>query len=362
MYDSSKLISKFHNEHIALTRSQSQDMQRRRDANLERLQAGLAELEKPKIVDTINQGGNAMQTMTQPPEGDEESRYDIDMGVVFEEQDAKTPQTTKIWVRDAIKKKASKLKSDPEAKKKCVRVIYADGYQCDFPVFRRLRSGDGHSYEIAIGNAWNPSDPRAINLWFEDEVKNRSPEKSSFQLRRIVRFIKYFAKVHSRRTKTKFPAGLVATALAVECYQPVDGRDDEALFKTLKVLKDRSEYSPVFSNGVQVSDTAKDVDRIKRLRDAAGQAVDALAALDTSNEDLTDEDAKKAWEKVFRHRFFDQSKHKGAPETKSLDPHAEAKSVFSIVSGVSDAERQRRAEDVAKEIKSRGSQSSPWSC
>ena len=49
--------------------------------------------------------------MTQPPENDEESRYDIDLGVVFEEDDAAGPRTTRDWVRDAIARKATNLKT-----------------------------------------------------------------------------------------------------------------------------------------------------------------------------------------------------------------------------------------------------------
>lgn len=84
-------------------------MTRRRDLNCDRIVAGLAEMGKPTLVETINQGGNAMKTMTHPPEGNEDSQYDIDMGVVFNADDTLTPHTTKGWVRDAIARKATNL-------------------------------------------------------------------------------------------------------------------------------------------------------------------------------------------------------------------------------------------------------------
>lgn len=304
MYDATLLIEKFHDEHVTLTLAQRQDMQSRRDTNVDRLKTGLKELDKPPIADTINQGGNAMQTMTQAPEADTSSRYDIDLGVVFEGADALTPATTKSWVRDAIAKKATNLKTPPEAKKKCVRVIYSEGYQCDFPVFKRTKQGDGYRHFIAIGTDWLESDPKAVNEWFEKVVKEKSPESSGFQLRRITRLVKYFAKVHGYRTQRSFPAGLVVTALTVECYAPVGGRDDEALYKTLKAISTRSELLPVFANGVQVSGE-KDKDRLRRLKDAAKEAVDALADLNGSGQSVTEEGARKAWKKVFRHSFFD---------------------------------------------------------
>ena len=117
MYDFSKEIAKFHEDHVRLTNNQRADMRKRRDANLDRIKAGLGELDKPSLAETITQGGYAQKTMTQPPEVDQESRYDIDLGVVFEQDDAAGPRTTRNWVRDAIIRKATNLKNTPETKK-----------------------------------------------------------------------------------------------------------------------------------------------------------------------------------------------------------------------------------------------------
>lgn len=368
MYDFSKEISKFHEDHVRLTRDQQHDMKRRRDTNRDRVVSGLKDQEKASVVEWISQGGYAMKTMTQPPELDAETRYDIDMGVVFEEGDTKTPKTTKGWVRDAIASKATNLKNPPEAKPKCVRVVYADGYQCDFPVFQRQSDGDDYTYEIAIGDNWTASDPKSMNTWFDDEVVEKSPEQEGhYQLRRIVRFIKYFSKVHAHRRDRKFPAGLVATALAVEAYQSVEGRDDEALYKTFRVLSTRSEYSPVFANGVMVSDD-KDIDRIRRMVEEANSAVEALDKISDDQEDVTDTDARKAWKKVFRHSFFDQEvaetasakmEYKSALGTGGLAAPAIISS--SAVADLSAEEKARRAEAAVQSIRGSARDSKPWS-
>jgi len=301
MYDFSKEIFKFHDQHITLTRGQQNDMRSRREANLKRIKAGLEELGKPSVAETINQGGYAQKTMTQPPEANEDSRYDIDMGVVFDKDDSVGPKSTRRWVRDAIARKAVNMKNDPELKKKCVRVVYANGYQCDFPVFRRELSGQSFSYEISTGEEWEKSDPRAINKWFEDEISNKSPDNGGrYQLRRIARMLKYFCKVHAHRRNRKFPAGLVATALAVEAYKAEDGRDDLSFRETLRYLSTRSEHNPVFANGLIISDE-KDADRIRRLADEAREVVEHLDGL---NGNATESDARRAWRKVFRHSFF----------------------------------------------------------
>lgn len=368
MYDFSKEISKFHDECITLTRDQQADMRGRRESNCKRIIAGLKELEKPSVVDWINQGGYAMQTMTQSPENDADNRYDIDMGAVFDEADAKTARTTKGWVRDAIAIKGTNLNNEPEAKSKCVRVIYADGYQCDFPVFQRKSEGSGYLYEIAIGDDWVRSDPKAINAWFEDEIADKSPDnEGTYQLRRIVRTLKYFAKVHAHRRKLKFPAGLVATALAVECYVAVEGRDDEAFFQTLKTLSFRSKYVPVFANGIIVSDD-KDVDRIGRLVDEAAAAVEVLETLNVDENSLSDTDARRAWKKTFRHSFFEE------PSSDEKSTRLERKSsvgagaalatpalASSVVAALSAEEKAQRAESAVDAIRKTGRDAEPWS-
>jgi hypothetical protein len=178
MYDFCKSIATFHEKHVRLTAAQQSDMRNRRQTNLERIEKGLDELDKPTFAETINQGGYAQKTMTQPPEAAQESRYDIDLGVVFEEEDAAGPRTTREWVRDAIARKATNMKNEPKTKKKCVRVVYVDGYQCDFPVFRRRQTGSNWSYELSSGDEWVASDPQSMNKWINQQVSEKSPEAS----------------------------------------------------------------------------------------------------------------------------------------------------------------------------------------
>jgi hypothetical protein len=206
MYDFSNRISKFHQDQVRLTNGQRADMRRRRETNLERIEKGLEETNKPSVAETINQGGYAQKTMTQPPENDQESRYDIDLGVVFEEDDAAGPRTTRNWVRDAVARKATNLKNDPETKKKCVRVVYADGYQCDFPVFRRTQTEVGWKYDLSSGDEWVGSDPAAMNKWIDTTVSAKSPEMSgSYQLRRVIRLGKFFFKNPFQPVKPEVP-------------------------------------------------------------------------------------------------------------------------------------------------------------
>ncbi|MCP3055057.1 cyclic GMP-AMP synthase DncV-like nucleotidyltransferase [Aurantimonas marianensis] len=368
MYNFGKQIATFHEDHVRLTNAQRANMRNRRQTNLERIDKGLEELDKPAVIETINQGGYAQKTMTQPPEADQESRYDIDLGVVFEEEDAAGPRTTRGWVRDAIARKATNLKNAPETKKKCVRVIYADGYQCDFPVFRRRWTESGWSYELSSGDEWIVSAPRSMNTWIDQQVSVTSPETSgSYQLRRVIRMGKFFAKIHANRLNRKFPSGLVATALFIEAYVVIDGRDDEAFRETLRAISCRSKYSPVYANGVQVSDD-KDIDRIDRLIVEAKTSLEELDKLD--DDDATESDARKAWKKVFRHSFFDAVVKETA---NSVFAPLEKKSVLGglglaapfvasqAAAALSDGERAERMESAVRARNESGGGGKPWS-
>ena len=262
-------------------------------------------MKKPKVAESITQGGYKQHTMTQPPEADPESRYDIDLGVVFEKDESAGARTTRHWVRDALARKATGMKNEPEAKKKCVRIIYAGGYQCDFPVFRRSGAEGNYLYELSSGDDWDESDPRSMNAWVAGEISRLSPEPSgSLQLRRIIRLGKFYAKTHAARLDRKFPGGLLMTAMLIDSYVSVEDRDDESFRETLRGISGRSNLASVYANGVIISDD-KDTDRIRKLINEAGKSVAELDKLDDA--DCTYEDAKKAWHKVFRHTFFNGS-------------------------------------------------------
>jgi len=273
---------------------------------LSRAKKGLATNKKPSIVETINQGSKAMDTMTHQPEGDTDTRYDIDMGVVFEEDDAVGARTTRRWIADAIAEAAPDgMVNDPEVKTKCVRVTYSDGYQCDFPVFRRIEDGDSHTYQVSIGNEWIDSDPGAVNHWFRMAVKDESPESGGdYQLRRIVRLVKYFTKVRALKTGRKFPAGLLITALAVNNYKAVDGRDDQAFYDTLEAIRNSLRWSKqVYIGDLLITDD-KDSARLSHLSEAIDKALVDLKAVE-DEDNISAEKACKAWKKVFSHSYFD---------------------------------------------------------
>jgi len=126
-------------------------------------------------------------------------------------------------------------------------------------------------------------------------------------------------------------------------------------------LSGRSQFLPVFANGVQVSDE-KDIDRIKRLADAAGEAVEALYDLAYKIDNASDSVAAKAWKKVFRHTYFDdvtESKSAGL-ETKSALGGTVASVASPAIAALGIAEKSRRAEAAVQAIRETGRDTKPW--
>jgi hypothetical protein len=349
MFDSSKLITDFHSEHVRLTNRQRGDMRGRRDTNVDRIKSGLADNGKPEIVDVINQGGYAMKTMTQPAEASDIT-YDIDLGVVFEAEDAASPKTTRGWVLDALTKKATAVKGEPEDKGKCIRIEYAEGYQCDFPVFKREWNGDNYVHYIALRDEWTVSSPAQINDWFEREVTSRSPESSSpYQLRRVVRLMKFLGKTWAHASGRRYPSGLLLTALTVGAYHAVDARLDEAFYRTLRALGSRYSALPVYADGIMIS-SDKDVDRIERFCKKAEELADLLEPLDTRPNEQDDESARAMWKKVFRHSFFNPVETKAAKSESGVA----GQGAFGLAAAAF-------ADRAAAAVESTASPSKPWS-
>jgi hypothetical protein len=156
--------------------------------------------------------------------------------------------------------------------------------------------------------------------------------------------------------------------LFIETYKSVEGRDDKAFRETLRALSNRSKQSPVYANGIQVSDE-KDTDRIGRLIDQAEESVRELDKLDA--EDATDADANKVWKSVFRHSFFEEDTKEAA---NSASVPFEKKSAIvgstglaapylasQAAAALSNSEKQSRMEAAVSARKESGSGGKPWS-
>jgi hypothetical protein len=310
MFDCSIDVTEFHNEKITLGSDAQANMRGRRDANRDRLKKGLQNAKDPMPIEHVSQGSYAMRTMIQHDEND----YDIDDGIYFEKADLVGPQggdktslDTRKMVRDAVDD--GSFKKAPEVRNNCVRVYYDAGYHVDLPAYRKVTSKDwlGHEqvhYELA-SSSWVRSDARDVTDWFDEQNKALSPDETNGrQLRRVVRYIKKFAK--SRASwGSQILSGFGITKLVTECFRSSDDRDDLALYETMKAIKDRLLYNLVVVHPVTPDTTITtgvDDPKARFLRQKLEDAVGWLSR--TQESDCTRDEALHCWDKVFSTDYF----------------------------------------------------------
>lgn len=324
MYDCADDVLAHHDEVVTLPQSDRNEMRSRRNANRDRLKEGLNDAGDPVPREFVSQGSYAMKTMIQHSKKD----YDIDDGVYFDKEvlvgdrgaEMSSLQVRRM-VRDALDD--GSFKTEPEVRTNCVRVHYEAGYHVDQPVYRRVTTKDvwgneTYHHELASSD-WKRSDARDVNEWFHKENKTQSPDTGNGrQLRRVVRQLKRHAR--SRQSwKGQNLSGFGITKLVTECFQASAGREDAALYDTMKAIRDRLNVSLVVEHPVTPNTTitnGTDDPKARFLRDKLTEAVDALAPLFAS--DCTRKKALACWDKVFATQFFSDREDKADKSSSSL--------------------------------------------
>ena len=143
MYDLSSKLDKFYENEVRLPGSEKNKLREKKDLNIQRLKDGLEEYNEENntsysIAEIVEQGSIAMSTTTQNDSND----YDIDVAVIFDKSNIGDlgPNAIKNVVVEALKKKCTNFKKEPEAKTNCVRIEYNDGYHVDFAIYRKKKT------------------------------------------------------------------------------------------------------------------------------------------------------------------------------------------------------------------------------
>jgi len=250
-----------------------------------------------------------MRTMVQAADND----YDIDDGVYFDAPvlvGARGGEMSPLEVRQMVRDAADdgRFNTPPEALKNCVRVYYEGGYHVDIPAYKKVTSTDVFGqetvhYELA-SSEWKRSDARDVTNWFKDKnTKLSADDSNGGQLRRLVRLLKKFSR--SRASwKGVTLSGFGITALVVECYKGNATREDVALYETLKAIRDRLKYNLTIAHPVTPNTNIVEADspKAKHFGDKLTEAIDNLDVLHKA--DCSNEQALKAWGKVFSSTFF----------------------------------------------------------
>lgn len=301
VFDCHKLLNDFYVDHVRLGKARRDDLAGYRDANLGRLSTGLAKLgpiggaSTADFDDYLIQGSYAMHTLNQHPDND----YDIDTGVIFlRETICADAKDARRRVARALREGGGNFSKAPEARTNAVTVWYADGHHVDLAIYRRNGSGLEH----AGGDTWNACDPEEIPVWFTEKNTSLSPNALPDQFRRVVRWLKAFAK---SRASWNMPGGMIMSALAAEVFCAHDERDDLALLDTLSAISNRLTGSTYVANPVGGTLTGKQkyIDRVLFLRDKLTWLLPKLEVL--RDKDCTLDDAKRAWRWMFNHSFWE---------------------------------------------------------
>ena len=312
MFDLHDKMNEFYKDYVRLDSDERDKLAGYRDTNLRRLKSGLDKLGEEHDTKYAyyqkyrNQGSYAMFTLNQHPDNE----YDIDIAIVFKRDDLpNSALKARQRIADAFKKMSGNFSRDPEARPNAVTVWYAEGYHIDFAVYRTYENLFGRTIIEHGGPEWTERDPMEVTNWFNDAVNLSSPSKEDgatvddYQMRRIVQFLKAFAK---SRSSWNLPGGLIISVLVVECYQPNKSRDDVALYNTMVAIRDRlclytEVHSPV-STLESLTSKEKYKKQVERFRDRLGSAITKLAPI--LRDDCTKDEAMGAWNSVFNHPFW----------------------------------------------------------
>jgi hypothetical protein len=301
-FDCSRELDAYYNDYVRLSQQRQATLRGHRDANRARLRDALLNRGWPTPT-FFSQGSYAMDTINQEPNG----AYDIDDGVVFPASELIGPrggQLSSLQARQLLAECADdpRLGAAPKLRTNCVRIHYAAGYHVDLAVYRAISDRDGNERLEHGGASWKHSDPRGVTQWFQEAVQSKSPDvQNGRQMRRVVRLVKHIA---SSRVSWNLPSGFILSVLVNEVYEPVDGRDDVALYICLAKIYQR------LKSDLEVKHPVIDTKITRGRRDASMVALEkrlkvVLETLGALVEPSCDfERACSAWRQVFNDNRF----------------------------------------------------------
>lgn len=299
MYNLSSKFNTFYKNHVVLQQTKQDELKDKMEKNIERLNDGLSEYNAEygtdyALMDYEVQGSVAMHTVTQ----NDENEYDIDVAIIFDKD--KIPDSTtrvKNFVVNALKRKCTRFRTEPEKKTNCIRIEYASGYHIDFAIYRRFKNDNGEYEYEHCGSEWRSRNPWGITNWFNKENK-----ASESNLRSVVRLLKMFCKSNDGWS---MPGGLIQSVLASEAISSNE-RLDVTFYESIcgirdRLAKDKEVYNPSDTT-LTLMYTAKDYQKVKNLQTRLDSYIKKLDILFDGK--CTEQDAINAWKNFFNHSYW----------------------------------------------------------
>jgi hypothetical protein len=290
---------------IIPTNEQKEAQQKRWNALAEYLKADLKEASGYPIYSWL-QGSYKFATQLRPLTWNEE--FDIDLGIYFEwegepEDGNFTPLQLKEIVQESLEQYAeeqSDVGKVSALKKRCSRIHYEGNFHIDVPTYHLDATRDARALATQ-DDKWEDSDPKAIYLWFKEQVA----EEIRPQIRRLIRYLKAWAILNIEGEGR--PSAILLTVLVAESYGELTdsetASDDEALAGILRLISARLKRNQKVRNPVNTDEVLSDrlgkdglaafIDHLQQFGDVAKKAVAAG----------TEVEAADLWSKIYKHFF-----------------------------------------------------------
>lgn len=297
-----------------LTSKKKEDLRKSRNAIREKIRVSFANKDRKKP-NFAGQGSYVIKTTIKPLDGE----YDIDDGVYLNNIDTskdisewEKTETVHSWIYDAVKEHTNETQS----KARCVRVIYANDYHVDLPIY--VIKNDVCYIAEKGDKQWHKSDPKAINDWFKDR-DNEERKK----LRRLSIYLKAWKDFREFNNQSlKLIGGLQLTVLAEE-YFCSSNDDEEMFFKTVEKINNNLSLHPPLTNPIDKYADLFSVysdGKIDTFKDEFDSLYNkSKAAYDEKN----NLESAKLWQKVFGDEFLLPEENKTQStnnlNTKSFD-------------------------------------------
>lgn len=254
------------------------------------------------------QGSYKFATQIRPPSKDAE--FDIDLGVYFNwSGNPDSGKYSALELKSFVQKSLNEYKAEAGGdvlevvsppKNRCSRIRFKESFYIDVSSYHLDPEKDLRSLATE-DNIWENSDPKALYLWFRDRFTD---EARSFQLRRIVKYMKMWASLHF--SEDERPSSILLTVLATESFMNLSpdqlSGDDEALKYVINGVTERLENNLFVQNPVNSSENLNRLDesqtniffeKLNNFFHIAESAINANTEIETTC----------IWSEVFFHFF-----------------------------------------------------------
>jgi hypothetical protein len=240
------------------------------------------------------QGSFKNHTVIRPVRSNDE--FDVDVGLyIFADAEAQGVDASyaKSLLNKALQvycqsNSNAKLK---DSKPNCERISFPDSFHIDLPLYI-MNEKTGICRLATETNGWIYSDPKAIQSWFDNQIKHLSDNEKA-RLRRVIKAIKTWVSLK----KIKLPSIAISTFIARN-YDGCDSEED-AMWKLSNTLTRHIESGRKIISPINGDDLiSAEGEELNKLKSACSQFQSVLKAVPLSGSVVV---SHQLWSIAFEH-------------------------------------------------------------